>query len=168
MFLCSFSAKKRDRASASKCSSPPFIFSLSFMLHLCTSLSTDTDWICPFCVVNISWRGAARSLIVAGCRCRSSKETVVLWQPARTECRRRRTRRRRRRRDWGKTGGWGKEEKASREGKREGGMQALLYAQYKFSTTNFLDSSRGLQQSGKQEVVQFEGVICGILARILV
>lgn len=69
MFLCS-------RASASKCCSPPFIFSLSFMLHLCTSLSTNTDWICPFCVVNISWRGAARSLIVAGCRCRSSKETV--------------------------------------------------------------------------------------------
>lgn len=58
----------KDRAPAFK------MLSLSFMSHLCTTLSTETDWICPFSVVNISWWGAA-SLIIAGCRCRSSKGT---------------------------------------------------------------------------------------------
>lgn len=35
--------------SASNCSSP-FSYSPSFMLHLCSRLSADTDWKCPLCV----------------------------------------------------------------------------------------------------------------------
>lgn len=54
------------------------LFSHALYLSCYTFVPLDRHWLnmSLLCVVNISWRGAARSLIVAGCRCRSSKESV--------------------------------------------------------------------------------------------